>query len=354
MTQVVENAWVYLHSTLAPLLPALSRAEVTDIYVNRPGEIWVETLGGSIERHEVAALDEATLGRLARQVASYNNQGISRAHPLLSASLPDGSRVQIVGPPATRGPMALAIRKHVSPNLTLDDYVGSSSSAGPKPEPVVPDAALAMVADLVREGSIAEALRTAVRSRLNILVSGGTSTGKTTFLNALIQEIPSSERLILIEDTPELRLQHANAIGLLAARSALGEADVSANDLVSASLRMRPDRIILGELRGREAFAFLRAVNTGHPGSMTTIHADSVNGAVEQLALLILEGGTTLTRADIARYIGVTIDVYVQLVRDQSGRRVSECRVGPLPDSIDKSAFSQGSWENSITTLHPV
>lgn len=319
--------WVYLRSCLAPLQVALDRDDVTDIYINQPGEMWLETLGGATERHDMPALDAATLMRLARQVASFNHQGISREHPLLSASLPDGSRVQVVAPPATRGEVAISIRKHVSSGLSLDDYVAAGSFAETKAGGEDSRSVAAEVKRLVEGGDVASGLRAAVRGRLNILISGGTSTGKTTFLNALINEIPAHERLIFIEDTPELQVRHANAVGLLAARSALGEADVTANDLVSASLRMRPDRIILGELRGREAFAFLRAVNTGHPGSMTTIHADSVEGAVEQLALLILEGGTTLNRADIVRYVEVTVDVFVQLMRDERGRRIAECRV---------------------------
>lgn len=157
----------------------------------------------------------------------------------------------------------------------------------------------ALVGELIDAGDVTNALRLAVCSRLNVLVSGRTSTGKTTFLNALVAEIPSSARLIFIEDTPEIRIGHYNAVGLIAARSDRGEARVNANDLVSASLRMRPDRIILGELRGNEAFAWLRAVNTGHPGSISTIHADLPEGAVEQLALLVLQGGGQLTRSDI-------------------------------------------------------
>ncbi len=324
---LAADEWVYLRSCLAPLQGALDRDDVTDIYINRPGELWLETLGGATERQDAPALDTPTLMRLARQVASYNHQGISREHPLLSASLPDGSRVQVVAPPATRGEVAIAIRKHVSSTLSLEDYVAAGSFAETKLGASGARAVAAEVKRLVEGGDVAGGVRAAVQGRLNILISGGTSSGKTTFLNALINEIPARERLIFIEDTPELQLRHANAVGLLAARSALGEADVSANDLVSASLRMRPDRIILGELRGREAFAFLRAVNTGHPGSMTTIHADSVEGAVEQLALLILEGGTTLGRADVTRYVETTVDVFVQLIRDQRGRRVAECRV---------------------------
>ncbi|GAA0299016.1 P-type DNA transfer ATPase VirB11 [Sphingomonas oligophenolica] len=303
----------------------LARADVTDIYVNRPGEVWVETTAGGIERHDAPGLDEATLSRLARQIAALSHQGISREHPLLSATLPDGARVQVVGPPATRGPLALAIRKHVSPDLALGDYVANGAFSGTKrgdvDGPSDVDIALRAMLD---DGDVAGMLAGAVRARKNILVSGGTSTGKTTFLNALIREIPAEERLILIEDTPELHLRHDNAVGLLAARSALGEAQVSADDLLRASLRMRPDRIILGELRGEEAYAFLRAVNTGHPGSMTTVHADSAERAIEQIALLVLQTGTRLNRDDVLHYVRSTVDVFVQLARTGGRRHVAE------------------------------
>lgn len=322
MSVVALDQKVYLTAYLSPLQTFLARADVTDIYINRPNEIWVETLGGVIERHDVAALDEAVLGRLAQQVAAIAHQGINREHPLLSASLPDGARIQIIAPPATRGPIALAIRKHVSRELDLDDYDADGAF-----ETITIDTGSArssLDAELVAlrdRRAFSDLLRLAVRHRRNILIAGGTSTGKTTFLNALIREIPIEERLILIEDTPELNLDHPNAVGLIAARSALGEATVSAEDLLNASLRMRPDRIILGELRGPEAFTFLRAVNTGHPGSMTTIHADSPERAVEQIALLVLQTGTRLDRDSVVHYVNSTIDVFVQLGR-LGGRRV--------------------------------
>nr|WP_206376978.1 P-type DNA transfer ATPase VirB11 [Sphingomonas sp. G-3-2-10] len=314
-----------MRSYLAPLNDVLARTDVTDIYVNRPGEVWAETIGGTVERHEVAGLDEATLARLARQIAAVSHQGISREHPLLSATLPDGARVQMIAPPATRGPMALAIRKHVSSDLTLDDYVASGAFDTTRrraaPERSDADDALAALLD---DGDIAGMLSAAVRARKNILVSGGTSTGKTTFLNALIREIPAEERLIFIEDTPEIHLHHANALGLLAARSELGEARVDMNDLLAASLRMRPDRIILGELRGPEAYAFLRAINTGHPGSMTSVHADSAERAIEQIVLLVLQAGTQLGRDDVRHYVRSTVDVFVQLARTSGKRHVAE------------------------------
>lgn len=303
----------------------LARTDVTDIYVNRPGEIWVETVGGETEQHEAPALDAATLERLSRQIAALSHQGISREHPLLSATLPDGSRVQVVAPPATRGALAMAIRKHISPHLSLQDYVAAGSFAdtrrGLAGERSETDDELARRLDT---GDIAGMLALAVRSRKNILVSGGTSTGKTTFLNALIREIPPRERLILIEDTPELHLDHSNAVGLLAARSELGEAQITADSLLAASLRMRPDRIIVGELRGPEAYTFLRAVNTGHPGSMTSVHADSAERAVEQIALLVLQTGTRLNREDVAHYVRSTIDVFVQLARVGGRRHVEQ------------------------------
>ena len=247
---------------------------------------------------------------------------------MLSASLPDGSRIQVIAPPATRSELAIAIRKHVSADLTLEDYVAADAFRAVRKAGEDQVSTVERVRELVDSGDVAAALRAAVRGRLNVLISGGTSSGKTTFLNMLIREIPAEERLVLIEDTAEIRLAHANAVGLIAARSQLGEAAVTANDLVSASLRMRPDRIILGELRGPEAFAFLRAINTGHPGSMTTIHADSVERAFEQLALLVLEGGSTLKREDILAYVRTTVDVVLQLGRNASGRHVSGISVG--------------------------
>ena len=327
--RAAATAPVYLHSYLAPFAASLAREDVTDLYVNRPHELWVETLGGTTERHDAPGLTEALLSRLARQIAAISHQGISREHPLLSATLPGGERVQIALPPATRGPAAFAIRKHVSPDLSLADYVAvgafDTTKRGGKAESAGIDDALAAMLDA---GDVAGMLSAAVKARKNVLISGGTSTGKTTFLNALIREIPDDERLILIEDTPELYLRHANSVGLLATRSELGEARVTTNDLLSASLRMRPDRIIVGELRGPEAFTFLRAVNTGHPGSMTTVHADSAARAIEQIVLLVLQSGAGLRRDEVHHYVTTTVDVYVQLARTAGRRRVAEVVLG--------------------------
>ena len=308
----------YLDSFLAPLAPILERNDVTDIWINRPGEVWVESLGGGIERIKDPHLDLKLLERLAKQIAAHSSQGISREQPLLAANLPDGSRVQIAAPPTTRDGYAFAFRKHVSADLSLSDWedAGAFDHAAADGDALGKDREFRSLTG--REA--AQALRDAVLVRKNILISGGTSTGKTTFLNSLLAEVPVSERLILIEDTAELQLKHENGVGLIAARGDLSEAKVSAEDLLIAALRMRPDRIILGELRGAEAFTFLRAVNTGHPGSMTTIHADSPSRAIEQLALLVLQVGSKLSRDDVRYYVRESVDVFVQLGR-KDGRR---------------------------------
>ena len=244
---------------------------------------------------------------------------------MLAATLPDGERIQIIAPPATRGHIAIAVRKHVVADLSLDDYERASAFARTRTDGRSDAEAInAELRALLDAGRSAEFLRAAVRARKNIVVAGGTSTGKTTFLNALLKEIPRSERLILIEDAPEVQLDHPNALGLVAVRGETGEAKVTAEDLVQASLRMRPDRIILGELRGPEAATFLRAVNTGHPGSITTLHADSPRGAVDQLTLLVLQAGLNLGRAEIADYVRGIVDVFVQLSRRDGRRVISE------------------------------
>lgn len=320
-----EQAAVYLHAYLAPIAPFLARPDVTDIFVNRTGEVWVETLSGELERHEAKGLDDTSLWRLARQIASLSHQGVNREHPLLSATLPGGERVQIVAPPATRGGLALAFRKHIVADFTLDDYEREGAFADIKSKGRSEAADVdAELRELLAAGRTGAFLKAAVRARRNIVVAGGTSSGKTTFLNALIKEIPEDERLIVIEDAPEVQLEHANALGLVAVKGEQGEARVTAEDLLQASLRMRPDRIILGELRGKEAASYLRAVNTGHPGSITTLHADSPRSAIDQISLMVLQAGLNLSRPEITDYVTQVVDVFVQLSRKDGRRKVSE------------------------------
>jgi type IV secretion system protein VirB11 len=324
------TANVYLSAYLAPLAPWLSRPDVTDVLVNRPGEVWVETAGGLMCREPADQLNEVALQRLARQIAAASHQGVNREQPLLSATLPDGSRVQIVGPPATRGGLALAVRKHVISDLSVADLARDGLfDETARSDPAREAAADAELEALLDAGDLQAFLTGAVRRRKTIVISGGTGSGKTTLLNALVKEIDRGERLVVIEDAPEVRLDHPNSVGLVAVRGELGEARVDADTLLAAALRLRPDRILLGELRGKEAFAFLRAVNSGHPGSLTTVHADSPSGALDQIALLALTSGVDLGWDKVQTYVGRVVDVVVQLDRTGGARRISEVYFRP-------------------------
>ena len=301
---------VYLDAYLEPFKRWLDRDTVTEIMVNRPGEVWIEDASNpGMQRIETPDINDRLVQRLAEQVARVSHQGINREHPLLGATLPDGARIQFCGPPASRKHWTMAIRRHRRLDLPLDAY-----DAGPligEAEVAMPDAQREPIAYL----------REAIRHRRTILISGGTSTGKTTFLNAMLGEIPRKERVVLVEDTPELKFPGENSVGLVAVKGELGEAKVTANELLQAALRLRPDRIVLGELRGAESVSFLRAINTGHPGSFSTIHANSLRGALEQLALMVMQTGIGLSRADTIAYSASVIDVIVQLGRDANGKR---------------------------------
>lgn len=299
-----------LAAALAPLHPFLARADVSEVMVNQPGQVWIEAAGaGAMECHAVPALDDRALRRLAEQVARISHQGVNRAQPLLGATLPDGARIQFVGPPATRAGWAMAIRRHRVVDLPLSAW----APQGPLTQPDAPDTA-GMASDPL--GWLAQA----VAARRTVLIAGGTSSGKTTFLNALLAQVPRDDRVLVVEDTPEIRIIQPNALGLVAVRGELGEAQVDTDALLRAALRLRPDRIVLGELRGAEAITFLRAINTGHPGSFTTIHANSCAGALEQLALLVMQAGLGLARRETLHYAAQVIDLVVHLGR-QDGRR---------------------------------
>jgi len=327
---VSAAANVYLSAYLAPLSPWLSRPDVTDVLVNRPGEVWVETTSGVMCREPADQLNEVALQRLARQIAAASHQGVNREQPLLSATLPDGARVQVVAPPATRGGLALAVRKHRISDLSVADLArdGLFDTAA-RSDPAREAEADAELEAQLGTGDLGQFLKAAVRRRKTIVISGGTGSGKTTLLNALVKEIDRGERLVVIEDAPEVRLDHPNSVGLVAVRGELGEARVDADTLLAAALRLRPDRILLGELRGKEAFAFLRAVNSGHPGSLTTVHADTPAGALEQIALLALTSGVDLGWDKVQTYVSRVIDVVVQLDRTGGARRVSEVLFRP-------------------------
>ena len=299
----------FLDAYLEPFKDWLSQPDVTEILVNAPGEAWIEQRG-KMTCYQADKIDNSLLQRLAEQVARVSNQGISRERPLLAAMLPSGARVQFVAPTATRANWALAIRRHCLLDLPLEAY-----ASGPL-EPKHKAAAICPEEDPIGF------LREAVKERKTILISGGTSTGKTTFLNALMREVPVEERVIVVEDTAEVQLHGPNDLGLIAVKGELGEALINTDDLLQAALRLRPDRILLGELRGKEAVSFLRAVNTGHPGSFSTIHANSTSGALEQLALMVMQSGLGLSRTETIDYARSVIDVVVQLGREGAQRKI--------------------------------
>ena len=335
------TAGVYLEAYLTPLAPWLNRPDVTDVLINRPGEVWVETVGGAMSREPADQLTEQALQRLARQIAAASHQGVNREQPLLSATLPDGARVQVVAPPATRGGVAMAVRKHLLSDMSLDELShGGLFDAAARSDPAREAAADAALESQLDAGDLAGFLKAAVARRKTVVISGGTASGKTTLLNALVKEIPRAERLVVIEDAPEIRLDHPNTVGLVAVRGELGEAQVDADTLVAAALRLRPDRILLRELRGREAFAFLRAVNSGHPGSITTVHADSPAGALDQIALLALTSGVDLGWDKVQTYVSRVVDVVVQLDRLNGARRMTEVLFRPRGGSFRRSPGS--------------
>jgi len=314
----------YLSRYLEPFRPWLDKPNVSEISVNLPGEIWVEAAGEPRARFEVKELSADLLAQLARQIAANTDQLINEERPLLSAALPDGERVQVVAPPAAPNGYALSIRKQVLRNLSLDDYSKQGAFDMTKTgKDMELDSSVKELRACLKKNEIQKFLSLAVKYQQNMIISGGTSTGKTTFLNALMQEIPNDERIITIEDTREVNAPHGNQLNLIAAKGDQGKALITIQDLLEASLRLRPDRIILGELRGKEAYTFLRAINTGHPGSISTLHADSPAGAIEQLSLMVLQANLGLSRSEIKDYVFNMIDIVVQLKREGSRRYIS-------------------------------
>lgn len=319
IAEAIPFEGVYLRSYLRPFARWLDQADVSEVLVNRPGEVWVETAGQPLmQRFDAPEVTEELMGRLAAQIARAGHQAVNRQSPLLAASLPNGERVQMVGPPAARH-WAMAIRRHLTTDLALEAY-----DKGPLPPPYA-SAGVADEAAEARRDPIGF-LKAAVVARKTVLVSGGTSSGKTTFLNSLLKIVPAHERVVLVEDTPEIAVRQPNALGLVAVKGELGEARVGVDDLLQAALRLRPDRIIVGEIRGGEAVTFLRAINTGHPGSFTTVHANTPEGALEQIALMVMQGGMALPRAEILAYVRSVADVVVQLGRVGGERRIVDLR----------------------------
>lgn len=315
----------FLDKALERLKPFLSDERVSEISVNRPGELFIERLGvGGMEQVVDAQFSAEWIRTLSERVAGSTNQVVNDERPILSASLPTGERFQCVLPPAAPDGGAISIRKQVIHDIGLDIYKSRGAFDDTKVgRQLRLSAAEEQLAAMMKgDVDVLQFLRTAVRSRVSIAVSGGTSTGKSTFLNALLKEVPEEERIVTIEDTRELRPITPNTVALIASKGDQGRAKVTPQELLEASLRMRPDRVMLGELRGEEAFSFLQAINTGHPGSLTTVHANSARDAYDRLALMVLQSGVTLRKQEIIDYLKEVIPVVVQLERLTDGRRV--------------------------------
>ena len=300
-----------LDTYLAPLKKFFAQAAVSEISINQPKEAWIE-IGGDMTRYDIPEFDLAHLKSLGRLVAQSTEQKISEETPLLSATLPEGYRIQVVFPPACEAStVVMSIRKQTIINLDLDQYeaIGAFQNTIVKHQLNPVDKKLR---ELLNAGAVKEFIKQAILAKKNIIISGGTSTGKTTFLNAALKVIPPTERIITCEDAREIMLPHIpNKVHLIASRGGQGRAQVSMQDLIEACLRLRPDRLMLGELRGKEAFSFMRAVNTGHPGSISTLHADTPELAVEQLILMVMQAGLGISREQIKSYVENVINVII-------------------------------------------
>lgn len=321
----MSEEFAALETFLLPFKELFAEEGINEIMVNKPGEVWVEKKG-DIYSKQVPELDAEHLLSLGRLVAQSTEQMISEEKPLLSATLPNGYRIQIIFPPACEiGQIIYSIRKPSGMNLTLDEYAKMGAFDETATENLVDEDEI-ILNQFLSEKKIKEFIKHAVISRKNIIISGGTSTGKTTFTNAALTEIPKIERLITVEDAREVVLSnHPNRVHLLASKGGQGRANVTTQNLIEACLRLRPDRIIVGELRGAEAFSFLRAINTGHPGSISTLHADSPAMAIEQLKLMVMQADLGMPPEEVRKYILTVIDIVVQLKRGSGGKRyVSE------------------------------
>lgn len=306
---------------LKPISLLLSKDGISEISINEPNEAWVERRGDMF-KVALPGYDTKHLKSLARLIAESTDQKISEETPLLSATLPAGYRIQVVFPPACENhTVIMSIRKKSSLAWTLEDYENMGAFENTAIEKVVDENNI-ILSKLLKANRIKDFLYYAILHKKNIIISGGTSTGKTTFTNACLRAIPKTERLITVEDAREIDLgQHPNRVHLLASKGWQGRANVTAQDLIEACLRLRPERIIVGELRGSEAFAFLRAINTGHPGSISTLHADTPEMALQQLKLMVMQAGLGMPPEDIMSYIKNVVDIVVQLKRGAKGRR---------------------------------
>jgi pilus assembly protein CpaF len=282
-----------------PLEPLLRDDTITEIMVNGPKKVYIER-NGKIERTNVVFEDDEHLMRIIERIVAPLGRRVDESMPYVDARLPDGSRVNIVIPPISLIGPVVTIRKFYRTPLTVEDLIRLGSAT---PE-------------------VMEFLKACVQAKINIVVSGGTGSGKTTLLNILSGFIPEGERIITIENAAELQLRQEHVVTLETRPPNIeGKGEITMRDLVINALRMRPDRIIVGECRGGEAFDMLQAMNTGHEGSMTTIHANSPRDALARLENMVLMAGTDLPHRAIREQIAMAIDLIVQTARMRDGSR---------------------------------
>jgi pilus assembly protein CpaF len=320
VNQVVDEIRGY-----GPLGELMRETDVSEILINGPHQVFLERRG-QLHPSGVTFRDEEHLLHVIQRMIAPSRRLLGPASPMADVRLPDGSRLNaVLKPPALNGPL-VSIRRFGSRPLTVDDLLANESLAT----------------------EMLEFLAAGVKTRLNMIISGGTGSGKTTLLNALSRYIPSSERVVTIEDTAELELQQPHVAKLESQPADLkGEGEVKLRDLVRNALRMRPDRIIVGECRGAEALDMLQAMNTGHEGSMTTVHANSTREALARIELMINLGGAEIATPVIRKLIQSSINLVVQIARLPGGKRrvtaISEI-VGAESDTIsmhDLFVFAQ-------------
>lgn len=288
-------------SKLEPLRPLLDDPSINDILINGPHSIYIER-AGKLVRADLAFPSDSEVFELAEAIAGYAGRAISKRRPLVDARLPDGSRVNVIAPPLAVDGTSISIRKFAQRDITLDVMVEQGN---------------------LSQG-LADFLKVCARSRLNMIISGGTGSGKTTLLNAISQHIDVDERIVTIEDAAELRLQQPHVVRLETKPVIVGQSrddEVTIRDLVKNALRMRPDRIIVGEVRGAEAFDMMQAMNTGHEGSLTTVHANHPRDALARVENMINMANLNLPAAAVRAQIASAVHLIVQISRMRDGHR---------------------------------
>lgn len=323
----MKPSWIPYHNAISKYF---DMPHVTEFVINKPHEVFIESNGvWSVHNDPILSYD--FLMGLSTVAASLSNSSINSDNPMLSATLPTGERAQIVIPPATpEKTISITIRKASSVDFSLSDLKTSGLFDDVVDQKVELTAGEKMLIQLKNERKYIEFIDLAVKEKQNIVISGATGSGKTTLAKAIIHSIPLEERIITIEDVREIQLPHANVVHLLFSKDK-GVNKSTPQQLLESCLRMKPDRILLSELRGDEAFDYLRNVGSGHPGSITTVHANNAEHAFDQLSLLIKlsVAGSTLARDDIMRMLYALVNVVIQVKNVNGKRRITEIYYEP-------------------------